>query len=254
MLTRGKVLLLTILCLLSLVSIGFASWTITESDEEIVYGSMHTDNVINSAEFIQLDTTRGELNEELSSDSNKVYKGYTSFNYFEYGYLDENGVTTSTANINVYLKLDVKKCLNLFGNDSDSIKVNVKIGYSSTVNTLLNLFQNSTPTSLGFHTFGGSLLEVPEGVIINYIDVPNQYNYEQFYVCELELPNLLTNYQSNSILSIDENGYIYFSINYQLTASTGEYFYQKIFQTMYMDGLDVNNLFEVSLVISSYNS
>ena len=49
MLTRGKVLLLTILCLLSLVSIGFASWTITESDEEIIYGSMHTDNVINSA-------------------------------------------------------------------------------------------------------------------------------------------------------------------------------------------------------------
>lgn len=254
MLTKGKITLFMTLCILSLVSIGFASWTISEESKEEVLGSMQTDNVINSAEFVCLDYTKGDIDEESSTADNTVRKGYTVFNYGEYGYLDENGVTTSTANMIVYLTLDVERCNELFGSDFNSMKVNVRLSYTSTVNTKLNLFKNSTPTSLGQHSFSANYQDQSEGVTINYTNVSDQYELTQQYTCELAFVNILSNYKSNSIPGIDESGKIKFAINYQLNATTGEYFYQEIFQTMYMDGLDTNNLFEVSLMVSAYNS
>ena len=105
MLTKGKITLFMTLCLLSLVSIGFASWTITEGPkEEQMLGSMMTDNIINSAEFIQLDTTKGDSENP----------GISAFKFQENGYLSEDGsYVTDTGYIYTYYVLDVKKCLQL---------------------------------------------------------------------------------------------------------------------------------------------
>ena len=221
MLTRGKVLLLTILCLLSLVSIGFASWTITESDEEIVYGSMHTDNVINSAEFIQLDTTKGDVNNP----------GIKCFEYKEFGYLsEESSNITSTGYIYTYYILDLENCYKLFGSEYSSIELTINLQYADHVNTDLDLFTENV-TEDGRHNITSTITCETDGFTPTISDIKPSVSKQ--YGVTVSFDNILDNYSSTSPSEIR------FCVKYSLFATTGNYFYNTIFKKMYMDMISV---------------
>ena len=61
MLSKFKINLIFLLCMLSLVSIGFSSWSIT-LDAINVDANISVDNVVNSEDYIYLDTTKGDNN------------------------------------------------------------------------------------------------------------------------------------------------------------------------------------------------
>lgn len=234
MLTRGKVLLLTILCLLSLVSIGFASWTITESDEEIVYGSMQTDNVINSAEFVQ-------LNRELGETENP---GIKCFDYQESGYLSEDGTyVTDTGYIYIYFVLDLEKCYNLFSSDYNSIDITLNLRYASSVTTDLNLFKYSiNDDGTGYHDISSTCSSETSGVTIELEEIDS--TIDQQYSVKLKFKQILATQSSNSK--------VYFTVKYALFATTGDYFYNEIFQKMYMDMINAVS-FEMNVYLSGNN-
>ncbi|MFR5892016.1 MAG: hypothetical protein ACLUG4_06010 [Bacilli bacterium] len=64
MLSKFKINLIFLLCMLSLVSIGFSSWSIT-LDAINVDANISVDNVVNSEDYIYLDTTKGDNNTVL---------------------------------------------------------------------------------------------------------------------------------------------------------------------------------------------
>ena len=132
--SKTKITFITILSLLSLVSVGFASWTITALDvEEEVSGSLESDIVINSKEYVYLDTEKGD---------NKT--GIKNMQYQDYGYLDsENYVIVDTGYVYNYFILDLEKCSELLKNDFNSVEVILRLGYADTILTSLNLFENN---------------------------------------------------------------------------------------------------------------
>lgn len=234
MLTRGKVLLLTILCLLSLVSIGFASWTITESDEEIVYGSMHTDNVINSAEFIQLDTTLGDI----------ANPGISCFKYQETGYLSEDGsYVTDTGYIYTYYVLDLEKCYNLFSSEFNSIVLTINLGYANNVTTDLNLFKYKGNTS-GYQDIDAECSSQTTGINPTLNEIESSIDKQ--YSIQLTFTDILANYTTGSPKEVR------FTVKYSLFATTGTYFNTEIFRYLYMDMVNVIS-FKADLYVSGAN-
>ena len=92
MFTKTKIYICMFLCLISLVSVGFSSWTITGLEEESFDVSITADKVINSKEYVYLDTTKGENS-----------SGIDCFKYYEYGYWSEDGThATDTGYIKTY--------------------------------------------------------------------------------------------------------------------------------------------------------
>lgn len=234
MLTRGKVLLLTILCLLSLVSIGFASWTITESDEEIVYGSMHTDNVINSAEFIQLDTTLGDI----------ANPGISCFKYQETGYLSEDGsYVTDTGYIYTYYVLDLEKCYNLFSSEFNSIVLTINLGYANNVTTDLNLFKYKVNTS-GYQDIDAECSSQTTEINPTLNEIESSIDKQ--YSIQLTFTDILANYTASSPKEVK------FTVKYSLFATTGTYFNNEIFKYLYMDMVNVIS-FKADLYVSGAN-
>lgn len=234
MLTRGKVLLLTILCLLSLVSIGFASWTITESAEEMVYGSMHTDNVINSDEFIRLDTSKGDIENP----------GVKCFEYKEFGFLEEDGTNvTSTGYIYTYYVLDLEKCYNLFASEFKSIELTINLKYADFVNTDLDIFKEDD-TEEGRRKLTATITCETNGFspTISHINTPT----DNQYTVNVNFENALVNYSS------DSPSRIYFCVKYSLFATSGNYFYNTIFKKMYMDMITVVS-FKVNVFVQGKN-
>ena len=89
---KSRITLITILSLLSITSVGFASWTIAAFDvEQKVSGSLESDIVIDSKNYLYLDSTKGDT---IDSD---LKSGFTCFEYSDYGYLDEEGNNVDTG-------------------------------------------------------------------------------------------------------------------------------------------------------------
>ena len=234
MLTKGKITLFMTLCILSLVSIGFASWTISEESKEEVLGSMQTDNVINSAEFVQLNTELGET----------ANPGIKCFDYQEYGYLSEDGTyVTDTGYIYTYFVLDLEKCYNLFNSEYDSIDIILDLHYASDVTTDLNLFKKPTDSSsTGYHDISATCSSDTTGVNIELEEVDT--GDAQQYSVKLKFKQILASQPSNNK--------VYFTVKYSLFATTGDYFYSNIFQKMYMDMITVVS-FEMNVYLAGSN-
>lgn len=71
MLSKFKINLIFLLCMLSLVSIGFSSWSIT-LDAINVDANISVDNVVNSEDYIYLDTTKGDNNTGICALNIKI--------------------------------------------------------------------------------------------------------------------------------------------------------------------------------------
>ena len=235
MLTKGKILLLTTLCLLSLVSFGFASWTITETtpDQELL-GGMHTDNIINSAEFIQLDTTLGD----------SANPGISCFKYQETGFLSEDGsYVTDTGYIYTYYVLDLEKCYNLFSSEFNSIVLTINLGYANNVESELNLFSNES-SNLGTHSISSSFES--DFNDLNYVLNELAFSRKKQYSLELKFYDVFNYYESLGIAEFK------FYIRYTLEATQGTYFYNRIYQHLYKDMIDSVS-FKVDIIVQGSN-
>ncbi len=98
MLSKGKINIILSLCLISLTSIGFSSWTITQSavTSANVQGNFDVDNVINSNEYITLTSAP------------------SCFTYGERGFIDVNQNYVKDASITATYNMNIENCKSLF--------------------------------------------------------------------------------------------------------------------------------------------
>lgn len=232
MFTKTKIYICMFLCLISLVSVGFSSWTITGLEEESFDVSITADKVINSKEYVYLDTTKGENN-----------SGIDCFKYYEYGYWSEDGThATDTGYIKTYYVLDLKKCYELFGSNYSSVNVVINLQYAEDVNTDLNLFKYQIKSS-GSHDISVSCTADSNAPTVTELTS----TIDQQYCISLDFKNILTNY--SNIKSPEK---IYFTVEYALYATTGDYFYNEIYKYLYMNMINYVS-FEANLFVSGTN-
>lgn len=232
MFTKFKVYLCMILFMISLVSVGFSSWTIHGLNSEEIMQTIEADNVINSKDYVYLDTTKGENN-----------SGIDCFKYYEYGYWSEDGnYATDTGYIKTHYVLDLKKCYELFASDFSSVKVVINLQYADDVNTDLNLFKYQIKSS-GSHDISVSCSANSNEPIVT----ETTSAIDQQYCITLEFRNILTSYSTTK--SPDK---VYFTVEYALYATTGDYFYNEIYKYLYMNMINYVS-FETNLFVSGYN-
>ena len=224
MFTKFKVYLCIVLCMISLVSVGFSSWTIAGLEEEKTEGVITTDKVINSKEYVYLDTSKGENN-----------SGIDCFKFYEYGYLNGDGYLTDTGTITTYYVLDLKKCAELLRNENDSIELTLKLQYANNITTNLNLFQYQSsiePNGYQNISIDCDYEDQYQNVYSSLftMNVSKLDDSSKHYSNKVTFNNILKNYNSTT-----SPQYIYFKIQYSMFATTGTYFYQKIYEYFYKD-------------------
>lgn len=126
---KAKMSLLVFLTSLSIVSIGFSSWSITAETTAEIGGNIEVDNVIESTKYLK-------------------YKSHTIFSYNEDGFLDANNNTVYVGNFQINYTLDINECKNLFGSEGD-LKLDIDIHLpddikNSTSLLSLNMFSKIT--------------------------------------------------------------------------------------------------------------
>ena len=215
---KTKMSLLVFLTTVSIVSVGFSSWSITAESQAEIAGKIEVDNVINSDKYIKLDTTKGENN-----------SGIDCFKYQDYGYLNESGTNVSSdAYIKAYFILDLEMCDDLFVGDYKSIEIKAKLKYTDETNTTLNLFKQ-TVASNGSSNITASIISYTNGINPTISNIAGTNELVE-YTSNITFNNLLDFYENNkSITKIN------FAIQYKLFATTGDFFYQNIFQYLYKD-------------------
>lgn len=126
--SKWKINFMLVLCTISLISIGFSSWTISAVDSLIsINGSIETDTIINSNDYIRLNE------DDLSI-----------FTYTKLGFKDVNGNITNTGTITAPYIVDVAKCRDKFGQPNiDRFNIEVSLKYIPYLNTQDNLFINT---------------------------------------------------------------------------------------------------------------
>lgn len=243
MISKMKINLILSLCLISLISIGFSSWFISEDGSlpHFTEGSFETDTVIYSKEYIYLDNSKGDL------DSNNIPTGIKCFKYSEDGYLDENDIPISEGYVNAYFVIDINKCKSIFFNNN--VNVNLILKYANNNNTQLNIFKNYSDSN-GYQTLFNSEIIINN----NIISEPNlEINMGSYSVIKGEASGI-DNFQYclpigfKNILNVEED-YIYFIVKYSFFATTGDYFRENIYKYMYSDMIE----FSLEISISDRN-
>lgn len=217
MFTKFKVYICMILCMISLVSVGFSSWSIHGITEEDYSGSITSDKIINSKEYVYLDTTKGDNN-----------TGIDCFNYYEYGYLDENGYTSNYGYIKTYYILDLEQCRNIF-EDNDSVELTINLMYQDGIQTELNLFtyEIDGETNLGSHNISSSCV-CSSWDNVTFSSPANNKKWD--YTVTVTFNNILLD------ATLDQ---IEFSVEYALFATVGEYFNTFIYPYLYKNAITV---------------
>ena len=116
---KPKILATMLFMYVSLICVGFASWTISNNGSgtgsSSASASIIADDVINSSEIVNI------------SD-------FTVFDYFKNGFVNSDGYITASGNITAKLTLIIEKCKNMFAG-----KENLKVVVSLSRSNLLTL-------------------------------------------------------------------------------------------------------------------
>lgn len=232
MFTKFKIYLYIILCMISLVSVGFSSWTIYGLDEELVEQTITTDNVINSKDYITCTSIE-------------------SFDYSQYGYLDKNGRITSEGNIVVKYSINLKKCKELFS--ENSLVMILRLQYSDNFRTNLNLFNEikSTSDPQGIHNIKAivSCNISSENVSVTGSPIPNLITQQYSY--QIALVNILSDYYKENDITTHN---LELTLTYKLTSDIGLFFYENIYYYLYTDFLNQNSnlYFKIDSYLTEY--
>ena len=210
---KSKISLLVSLTSVSIVSIGFSSWSITVETNAEAIGNIEVDNVIQSDKFIKLDDKQGDI----IDTENLIYSGIDSLDYNENGYVNELGINGSKGSMEVFYVIDVKESKNFFI-DCDSLKIILTLRYANQSNSL-DMFANNAYQSINY-TLSNNMPEgndvTPDGAIQLSIEV-----------C---LANLLTEYNPET----DEQ-YLKFSIKYEFFAAISGGYYNDVIYPFLID-------------------
>lgn len=222
MLSKFKINLILVLCMLSLISIGFSSWNIT-LDAINVDANISVDNVVNSEDYIYLDTTKGDNNTSISC-----------FKYKNNGYLDNNGEISNTGYINAYFIIDLNKCKLLFSK-SNSIYLSITLKYANDNPTILNIFEDDRQ-ELGYRTINHEVI------------IDNNYDVTIGSISGIDNKQYILPITINDILTIEEQ-FISFQIKYSFFATAGNYFNEQIYKYLYGDNIK----FSITVLITNSN-
>ena len=127
--------LVSIMMIISLICIGFSSWNITNQiGGQSLTGSIKADNVINSSEYIDFDT---------SADADDNPDGLEIFDYCADGFIVQNTISkTATLKAHYVIKLD--NCKTTF-KDYTSLKVVITLRGTNGGNAM-TFFDSQTVT------------------------------------------------------------------------------------------------------------
>lgn len=218
---RSNYLIITLLMCLSLVSVGFASWNISSGvATDTVLPSVATDIVVNSSDYVYLDTTKGT-------------DGITCFDYKNTGYLNSSGVVTDTGYIDTYYKINQKKCAEIFSG-FNSVKLTIRLQYDPSTPSSTNIFADHRDSN-GYRSINHNI-NTSLGYTANKIDTS-----EVCYQVEIVFINLIGNYNSTT-----SNEEVSFTLSYALFATTGEYFKTNIYPCLYSDNVTFKTIVTIS--------
>ena len=230
---KTKMSLLLFLTSISIVSIGFSSWSITAETTAELNGNIQVDNVISSDKYVYLDTTKGDNN-----------TGISCFKYQDYGYLNDDGTAvTDTGYIKAYFTMDLEKCNELFVGDYRSIQIDFKLHFTDETTTNLNLFKYAI-TEQGYQDISSECILENNNIKMSKSEVLGSDSVVE-YKSTFVFNNLLEYYESNT-----SNKTIDFEIRYSLFATTGNFFYNNIFKYLYQDMIELIN-FQLEVQVSA---
>lgn len=131
---KPKILAAMLFMYVSLICVGFASWTISNgsSGNNSIDGSIVVDNVINTSDvLVMTNNTR-------------------MFDYYNSGFVDNDGTITLTGSIYLEYTLDINKCKTVFNEDTN-LEIYVDVKHSSDAlypnDTFLGFFGDTKITS-----------------------------------------------------------------------------------------------------------
>ena len=185
---KAKMSLLVFLTSLSIVSIGFSSWSITAETTAEINGNIEVDNVSDSKEFIKLDTTKGDM----IDPSKNLHSGIDTIDYCQTSFINSNGMVDDTGEIKNYYIIDQAKCKNLFVG-CDSLKVTLTIKYIDKINPTYNIFDTHTDSN------GVELSSFTHSVTCSKNPISSSpYNIDKMqYSVDFTFENLLKNFGKN---------------------------------------------------------
>lgn len=230
MLKRTQVSFILFLCIISLIGIGFSSWAIalppSTTQKE---GIIQTETIINSADYVYLDTSKGD---DLS--------GIKCFKYTKTGFLNSDNIVSSSGQIEVYFRIDIAKCYELFASEFNSLKITFTLKYENNVLTDLNIFQNDIQED--------GKRELDYQVLLD-----SKYSYTAGDIYGIEnkqysLPLSLNNILSDYTTGVDED-IVNLTMQYNFFATTGNYFNNNIYNYLYQNEIK----FAVNVTITGIN-
>ena len=230
---KTKMSLLVFLTSISIVSIGFSSWSITAETTAELNGNIQVDNVSDSKEFVYLDDSNGDVIDE----ANDIHSGIDTIDYCETSFINSDGLVDDTGGIAVYFIIDQAKCKSLFVGAS-SLKLSVTIKYSDNITPTYNIFDN-------IYTSGDLMSSFSHTVscekTFTESDPYNIENYE--YSLDFNFPNILSNYDSTK-----EQSELSFTMNYSVFSKIGEYFTENIYSLLSIENMQ----FTMRIALSAY--
>lgn len=162
--------------------VGFASWQISYPTEpKTVSSTIVTDEVINSANFVRLDT-------------NKANNGIETFKYNANGFVDDSGNKINEGSIIAHYVIDVENFRILLGDGSySSLQVEIALKFASEVTN--NIF-----TDYNSEKLVGSTISAEHLSEISSINDPKTHKNQ--IVASKLFENILTN-ESNVEFSVE---------------------------------------------------
>lgn len=135
MLTKGRLNLIAVFSLITLVSVGFSSFSITNSQAKEVFGGFGVDEVISNDQFVKVTNT-------------------SCFRYYNTGFLSDDEETyneiVDTGYITIDMTIDAVEVRKLYGH-VDSLVVDLLLRYSDSIHYGdYAIFDNCTITSNGY--------------------------------------------------------------------------------------------------------
>ena len=200
---KAKMSLLVFLTSLSIVSIGFSSWSITVETNAEAIGNIEVDNVINNNNMITQETVH-------------------EFTYSELGFTNSNNLLTKTGEIIVDYTINLKNCKEFL--TENSLSVNLTMKYQAESGTF-NLFKDSGNASeynklnISYSTDGNIWNSILDSQITDY-QCLSIINFDKV---------LDSNYGSDTLS---------FSIKYSFEVTSGLYFNNNFYSVLEAEGFE----------------
>lgn len=192
---RIKYFIFSILAMLSIVSVGFASWVTTEDVfSTTVDGTIKVDDIANSDDYI---------------NCSKI----SVFEFFKTGFVQEDGSITTEGSINIPIIINLTNCKNKFKNNEDLLieldmfYTNFRLLYYTTNGPMsLDITYNNTSVEFWYNDYS-CISKFQINNISNYTEETIQINVKYAftindvnYYSKNIYPTLINDYNNDKLI------------------------------------------------------